>query len=372
MKKRAFALLLCGLLLVAGVGSARSITADYGTAVIDGGSADRVHLRELPSADAESLGLYFTGTQVLCASDPNDEWVFVGIGTQGGYMKSAYLRTSGSVSSKQPRMTVNAKGWVNLREEPAQDAAVAGRLDNGDTVTLLGETSRHWCYVDAGTQLGYVMAEFLTQSDEAIDVPAGYQMLRYPEAPAVGGSVSIQYPQFAGMDALNQLVYAKVASLPQFAEAKLTMELEAAVTLQTERFVSVVFWGTSNVEGSAHPNTELFALNVDLTTMREVTLAELYTLDADFERVFFAKAYFPTAPVTSYDAALFPEMLALQTTEYQTVSPFSIPESVNCFLKPDGIVISLPSMHATGSDHFEAQLDYADIASFRRLSVGVN
>ena len=31
----------------------------------------------------------------------------------------------------------------------------------------------------------------------------------------------------------------------------------------------------------------------------------------------------------------------------------------NFFLKPEGVVISLPAVHATGSDHMEALLPYS-------------
>jgi len=98
--------------------------------------------------------------------------------------------------------------------------------------------------------------------------------------------------------------------------------------------------------------------------LKEITLKDLYTTDADFEKVFFDKAFFPTDPVTSYDEASFPEMLKLQSPEYQTADPFSIPDNVSCFLKPDGLVLSMPAVHATGSDHFEAQLQSSDIQQF--------
>ena len=44
-----------------------------------------------------------------------------------------------------------------------------------------------------------------------------------------------------------------------------------------------------------------------------------------------------------------------------------LPGNVSCFLKPDGLVLSMPAIHATGSDHFEAQLRYEEIQSFYRL-----
>ncbi len=199
-----------------------------------------------------------------------------------------------------------------------------------------------------------------------------YKMTFYTEAPNKNSSINIQYPSFTdeSLEALNKLVYDKVQSFARIDtsllpdDTGLTIDYQSVVTLQNEKIVSIVFWGYSNVEGSAHPVNNLFPLNVDLQTMKEITLKDLYTTNADFEKVFFDKAFFPTDPVTSYDRTIFMDMLKLQSPEYQTVDPFSIPDNVTFFLKPDGIVLSLPAIHATGSDHLEAQLKYSDIQQF--------
>ena len=52
------------------------------TAYVDGGTVDQVHLRQKPASDARSLGLYFTGTEVECWSDPSETWVHVSIGAE--------------------------------------------------------------------------------------------------------------------------------------------------------------------------------------------------------------------------------------------------------------------------------------------------
>jgi hypothetical protein len=200
----------------------------------------------------------------------------------------------------------------------------------------------------------------------------GYKMSVYTEAPNKNSSIKIEYPIFSGngFDALNTLVYVKVQGLAKIdtalfpSDTGLTIDYQSAVTLQNSKIISIVFWGSSYIEGSAYPVNNLIPLNVDLQSMEEITLKDLYTTSADFEKVFFDKAFFPTNPITSYDKASFPEMLKLQSPEYQTVDPFSIPDNVSCFLKPDGIVLSMPAVHATGCDHLEAQLKYSDIQQF--------
>lgn len=199
-----------------------------------------------------------------------------------------------------------------------------------------------------------------------------YEMSVYTEAPNENSLIKIQYPIFSGesFDALNVLIYEKVQSLAKIdtslysSDTGLTIDYQSAVTLQNSKIVSIIFWGSSYIDGGAYPVNNLIPLNVDLQSMKEITLKDLYTINADFEKVFFVKAFFPTNPITSYNEASFPKMLELQSPEYQTVDPFSIPDNVSCFLKPDGIVLSMPAVHATGCDHFEAQLKYSDIQQF--------
>ena len=192
----------------------------------------------------------------------------------------------------------------------------------------------------------------------------GCEMLIY--APSDG--IQIQYPRFTGegTEALNALVFEHVQRMSDL-EANpedVTLDYQAAVTLYNSRIVSIVFWGYGDIFGSAHPFTALYPLNIDLATLQQVTIGDLYTIDTGLEAVFFEKAYFPTDPVTSYSADVFADMLELQTPAYQPFSLFSEPGYISCFFKPDGLVFILPAVHATGSDHFEAEVPYADIQPF--------
>ena len=197
-------------------------------------------------------------------------------------------------------------------------------------------------------------------------------MLVYAQAHSASSSVSITYPVFLDSKAeeLNSIIHRKVQEVGQIdtalfsPDAALTAEYKSAVTLKNSKIVSIIFWGESSVDNSPDKTTNLTSINVDLQSMKELTLNDLYTTNEDFKKVFFEKAFFPENPITSYDKELFHNMLQLQSPEYQTVDPFTIPGNVICFLKPDGIVLSMPSIHATGRDHFEAQINYSDIQKF--------
>lgn len=93
------------------------------TAYVDGGTVDQVHLRQKPASDARSLGLYFTGTEVECWSDPSETWVHVSIGAEDGYMMSKYLSLE-EVPSRQPEGIAHTESWLNLRKLPDRKSVV--------------------------------------------------------------------------------------------------------------------------------------------------------------------------------------------------------------------------------------------------------
>ena len=151
MKRIAVWALLCAICwAIWAPGAAAQSAGVYAT--IDGGNANRVHLRASPSVQADSKGLYFTGTQVFCSQGVSQGWTRVIIGAEEGYMMTSYLRTGDAaldVQPDQPQGVVRAPGFVNLRSSPSLDAQVLARLQDGDRATLLGETAGHWYYCAA-------------------------------------------------------------------------------------------------------------------------------------------------------------------------------------------------------------------------------
>ncbi|MBQ2833945.1 MAG: SH3 domain-containing protein, partial [Clostridia bacterium] len=156
------ALVLCGYLSA----QAEGVCA----AVIDGRNSSRVHLREAETAKSDSLGLFFTGTEVECLSDPQEEWTHVELGRLRGYIKSSYLRTGSrarSVDAYSWRGVVRAKNYINMRKGPSTEYQLAGRLDAGTEVVILGQTVENWYYVEADGQTGYVSAKLIELTDAA-------------------------------------------------------------------------------------------------------------------------------------------------------------------------------------------------------------
>ncbi|MCH5287578.1 MAG: SH3 domain-containing protein [Christensenellaceae bacterium] len=182
-----FSLLLLTLLALVCLSRA---SADGAAMTIDGLDADRVHLRSAPSTDAPSLGLYFTGTEVECLTDPSMPWVQVNIGAESGYIKSDYL-TAGQVTPRTPFGTVTSSGRVNLRQSPSLQAALIGSFDPGTVVTILGETVTNWYYVSSGSQTGYVMARYVELGQPAATTTVGRTSVRLDPADSIFSSVLV-------------------------------------------------------------------------------------------------------------------------------------------------------------------------------------
>ena len=202
-------------------------------------------------------------------------------------------------------------------------------------------------------------------SDNTLTKINSSEMLSFTTAPNDKSSVKIQYPCFSGenVDALNKLIYDKAQSLATLdssysSDTGLTANYQSAVTLQNDKIISIVFWGESEIAGGAYPSSYVYALNIDLQTLKDVALSDLYNISDNFQKVYFEKAFFPTSPTMFGDEASFKDSLNQQKPEYN--NSFKDIASLSYFLSDDGIVISMKTDHASG-DHFEAKLKYSDI-----------
>lgn len=159
--------LLLALCLAAWI-PAQAGSDNYGTAVVEGRTSDRVHLRAKPSAGSPSLGLYYSGTQVECRSSVNGGWVCVTIGGQTGYMMSQYLYDgyyTWTIESDAPQ--ASAAYGTQVTREPLSNGQGIYTIQGNENIAVLGETWDHWCYVwvspvHGQAVQGYVPASYLS------------------------------------------------------------------------------------------------------------------------------------------------------------------------------------------------------------------
>lgn len=164
MFKRGWALLLAVLLCLFAAGA---LADDYGKAIVDGKNAYKVHLREEPSSKSESMGVFFTGTRVTLKSDPSEEWVHVKIGYLYGYMKSSYLRRGAAAEHVVPRFwegTVQATRYARMRYGPSTEYQFVRNVNDGENLTIMGETENHWYLVEYKGERGFISANLIYTS----------------------------------------------------------------------------------------------------------------------------------------------------------------------------------------------------------------
>lgn len=169
--KRFFTLALCMLLVLAS-----PALAQYGTAAVNAPSG-KLHLRAAPSASGESLGLYFTGTQVAVTGDMQSGFFPVRVGAESGYMHADYLAmgdAARAVASVQPIGMATPKAGARLRSGPSTTCDTLDVIAQGEVFTVLGETKNHWYCAEYAGRRGYVSAEVSRLVDEVNGRPLAF------------------------------------------------------------------------------------------------------------------------------------------------------------------------------------------------------
>ena len=172
--KRRMTMLLCAMLCML---ACAALAADYGRAIIDGRNSYKVHLRAEPSSKSDSMGIYFTGTKVKLKSDPdetwiNGEWIEVEIGRVNGYMKGIYLKrgeAADRVTQKFWSGTVDATRYARMRYGPSTEYQFLRNMNDGESVTIMGETENHWYYVEYKGDKGFISANLIDTNGRVIE-----------------------------------------------------------------------------------------------------------------------------------------------------------------------------------------------------------
>lgn len=174
MKKKSF--LLLALLLACLLASA-ALADDYGNAVVYARNGGGVHLREEATTQSDSMGLFFTGVEVNMRTNPNNsKWVRVHIEGMSGYMHSDYLRwgsAADNVSSLFGSGEIDVKNYVNFRRGPSTEYKILGRINDGERVTIMGETKNHWYFIHYNGTNGFVSGNMV----DSVQLPSSAQLL---------------------------------------------------------------------------------------------------------------------------------------------------------------------------------------------------
>ena len=143
-----------------------SVPAGYSAYVNNPDPTDRLNLRAEPSADADSLGKYYNGVEVLVLGDAgNGYWhVQVNCTKTVGYMDAAYLTTAYVDASLRPTAKVRNPNaaLTNIRSAPSYTAEVLYTAENGEGLAVMGVTPDGWLHVQTEGIVGYIRSSLVT------------------------------------------------------------------------------------------------------------------------------------------------------------------------------------------------------------------
>lgn len=143
-----------------------TVPAGYSAYVNNPDPTDRLNLRAAPSANADSLGKYYNGVEVLVLGDAgNGYWhVQVNCTKTAGYMDAAYLTTAYMDAALRPTAKVrNPNAAItNIRSAPSHTAQVLYTAENGEGMAVMGVTPDGWLHVQTEGIFGYIRSALVT------------------------------------------------------------------------------------------------------------------------------------------------------------------------------------------------------------------
>ena len=126
----------------------------WGRAILTGPGEGMVAWKSAPDDAAPSHMSYFQGVEVLCLSDPGQDWVEVSFGNQTGLVRRDNLQAGQPLVEGAPYLPVmvvahkSPGAWLNLRAQPSMDSPVLGKYKDGQLVTVYGvSTDYEWAHV---------------------------------------------------------------------------------------------------------------------------------------------------------------------------------------------------------------------------------
>ena len=179
------------------------------------------------------------------------------------------------------------------------------------------------------------------------------------------GNIEIQYPQIKWLGdvskekAINDLIendilYSKIEEPTKSSDAtytidELTLDLKYQVTMSTSELLSVVYTGYSNIEGSAHPNNDIYAITIDLKDTTKLKISDFTNMDANLaKKIKQSTAVTNDAVKDGMDKSTL--INAIQDMDDQTlIQGLEEQWAYNTFyVTPNSLVVSVDVAHAIG------------------------
>lgn len=186
-------------------------------------------------------------------------------------------------------------------------------------------------------------------------------------------NITITYPQISNLsdtkkaDSINKLLEdVALSSLNTYTQDDmntLTIEVNYKVTLQNERYLSIVYFGSSFLEGAAYPNSLFYTENIDLANGSIISLSDFSDINNIATKLKDISSVKALADETELSDAHKTFLMNIDDSELLNLLKDSDFKVVNnslqapsngtySYMTDEGIVISLQVIHALG-DHAE-------------------
>ena len=147
----------------------------------------RLNLRAAPSANAASLGKYYTGAPMVLTGEVRNGFARVIVGSVSGWFDVRYITLDpNAFRSELPQVQILHPGsGANLRAGAGTSTNRIGWYPHGTNVTILGVREDEWYHVSVAGQTGFMSCTLLSQTFP-------WQLGADSDAPVLPDSVIIQ------------------------------------------------------------------------------------------------------------------------------------------------------------------------------------
>ncbi len=172
-------------LQIGGSGKSNPATGTFidSTAYVTSANGLNVRMRSGPGKGYSVIASYVPGTKCTIIS-PGNNWCRIQVGNLTGYMMTQFLTGTEIATPVTPVPAIVPSGseytvyvtsrngnGVNLRSGPAKSYTSIGFYSVGTQATMITKGTT-WSYIRVGNRYGYMMTEFLTESQTVAPVPS--------------------------------------------------------------------------------------------------------------------------------------------------------------------------------------------------------
>lgn len=144
-----------------------------GELVVDASSSEMLSDDQEQKATKNEEILLTAGVESVVATIANDDLVLAedGITVLDADLVSVSINSAKQEEEQYKNLVIaKCNDYVNVRQEPSEDAEILGKLYDKSAGDFLGEADGGWYQIKSGSVTGYVKAEYVVTGDAAVEL----------------------------------------------------------------------------------------------------------------------------------------------------------------------------------------------------------